>query len=299
MSDINGDGKQTNEDITILDDFINKKIPYLPSQWNKLQTPEERIDWITKMFVIDKTNEIPKVKGKQECYDFSNKVFIDFSGFPDISFNQDGYKYSLENNGRFNLPIYRVDILSPNFNHSMNGGLVRDNPLNFNDWYFKDTYFNDVEAVVGDIIPKDCTIEIMYVNYNKDYLVSLTPIVKFQLTDGQPTQTYKADFLVLSRPTQVSVTEETQTPKTFSLSQNYPNPFNPRTTIEYNLEKPGKVTLEVFNIAGQRLETIVDGNQTAGNHRIKINLTGRASGTYFCKLRVGDNVETRKMMLGK
>ncbi len=93
-------------------------------------------------------------------------------------------------------------------------------------------------------------------------------------------------------------------PTTYQLSQNYPNPFNPETRIEYSLEKPGNVVLEVYNIKGQRVKTLANGLQSAGKHAViwdGRNDDGEqaASGVYFYRLTVGDFVETRKMILAK
>ncbi len=95
-----------------------------------------------------------------------------------------------------------------------------------------------------------------------------------------------------------------QIPKAFSLSQNYPNPFNPTTTIEYALPVASTVKIEVFNIAGQRVATLVDGSVEAGNHSAvwdgsDANGSSVASGIYFYRLRAGTYSETRKMIMLK
>ncbi|MDO8622620.1 MAG: T9SS type A sorting domain-containing protein [archaeon] len=303
QSDINGDGIQTNEDLTTLNDFLTGRKPYLPSDWNKLKTKEERIDWLTKMFAIDKTNEIRYIIGKWECDEFTNQTYINFSGHENTNISS---KYSKQNNGRFNIPLYHARIKGENdFEHSVNAVLVGDNPLDFNDWYFiepQDDIQRKIETSIGTFpANSQVTIRSIYQFINGS-TVAYVDQVKFNINGNRDVsldENSPNPNLITQRPGQTSVAEETGIPAESALSQNYPNPFNGSTAIEYSLEKPGKVRLEVFNIAGQRLETIVDGNQTAGNHKININLNGRASGTYFCKLRVGDNVETRKMSLVK
>ena len=66
----------------------------------------------------------------------------------------------------------------------------------------------------------------------------------------------------------VSVSDDGQLPKLFSLDQNVPNPFNPSTTINYRLERAGTVRLEVININGRLIRTLVDDTQKAGDHKI-------------------------------
>ncbi len=93
-------------------------------------------------------------------------------------------------------------------------------------------------------------------------------------------------------------------PLKFELSQNYPNPFNPATTIRYALPKAQKITLEIFNIIGQRVKVLENGEQTAGEHTLTWNGTDEKgeivpSGVYFYKL-TGENFrETKKMIFLK
>ncbi len=88
-------------------------------------------------------------------------------------------------------------------------------------------------------------------------------------------------------------------PTTFSLEQNYPNPFNPRTTISYSLPEASQVTLDIYNILGQKVATLVDEYQEAGEHQVNWNSTGQSSGIYFYRLKAGEATEARKMLLLK
>jgi hypothetical protein len=97
---------------------------------------------------------------------------------------------------------------------------------------------------------------------------------------------------------------ETQFPTELTLYANYPNPFNPTTTIEYYLPKAGEVTLEVFNVLGQKVVTLTDGLKSAGKQTVVWDATDMrgnavASGTYFYQLRSGGKVESRRMVLLK
>jgi hypothetical protein len=93
-------------------------------------------------------------------------------------------------------------------------------------------------------------------------------------------------------------------PAAFSLSQNYPNPFNPMTTIEYSLPEQSHVMLEIFNILGQRVSTLVSVSQPAGRHRIVWD--GKddqgkdvASGIYFYRLEAGEFTDSKRMVILK
>ena len=91
-------------------------------------------------------------------------------------------------------------------------------------------------------------------------------------------------------------------PSTYTLSQNYPNPFNPETTIRYDLPSAGTVRLLLYNLAGQRIRTLLDVDHSAGIYAVTWDGTddfGRpaASGVYLCRMIAGDYSAVRKLML--
>ena len=93
-------------------------------------------------------------------------------------------------------------------------------------------------------------------------------------------------------------------PNDYRLAQNYPNPFNPGTTIEFALPSPVFVQLIVYNVLGQQVVELVQGEYPAGSHRVSWNGTDRegrpvASGVYLYRLTAGATTLTRKMMLMK
>lgn len=88
-------------------------------------------------------------------------------------------------------------------------------------------------------------------------------------------------------------------PKKFNLNQNFPNPFNSLTTIEYQVPITDKVDLEVFNILGQKVLTLIDTELDAGNYEAVINGANLSSGVYFYRLRTNTYVKTRKCLLMK
>lgn len=85
----------------------------------------------------------------------------------------------------------------------------------------------------------------------------------------------------------------------FALEQNYPNPFNSQTTIKYRLDKSTDVSLKIYNISGQEIETLVNSGQAAGDYAVTWNINGFSSGIYFCKLEVGGMSETKKLIYQK
>ena len=101
--------------------------------------------------------------------------------------------------------------------------------------------------------------------------------------DGQPT----------------SLEEGFDSPTGFTLSQNYPNPFNPTTQIEYALPETGLVRLDVYNMIGQRVATLVNETVSAGSHTVSFDAGALSSGIYLYRLQTGSTVLTKKMTLIK
>jgi len=88
-------------------------------------------------------------------------------------------------------------------------------------------------------------------------------------------------------------------PVTYALSQNFPNPFNPMTTITFNLPVASHVTLEIYNVIGQNVATVVDGLHDAGSHSYEWGGSALSSGVYFYRLDAEDYTATKKMILLK
>ena len=100
-----------------------------------------------------------------------------------------------------------------------------------------------------------------------------------------------------SNPTKVGASGNG--PNNFYLLQNYPNPFNGMTNVEYSLSEPGIVTVELFDVLGRKVETLVHGYQSQGSHDIKLNAGSLASGVYMCRLLTPYRATTIKLVLEK
>ena len=88
-------------------------------------------------------------------------------------------------------------------------------------------------------------------------------------------------------------------PNSFALSQSYPNPFNASATIKYDLPKASDVSIEIFDILGRKIETLVSEKQSAGKHSIIWNAKDATSGVYFYKIKAGEYSETKRCLLLK
>jgi len=93
------------------------------------------------------------------------------------------------------------------------------------------------------------------------------------------------------------------TPNTFALSQNYPNPFNPSTVINFEIPHDGNVIMQLFDMSGREVKTMVNEFKTAGYYSINLNGSDLTSGTYFYRLITSDGINnyssTKKMILAK
>jgi hypothetical protein len=94
-------------------------------------------------------------------------------------------------------------------------------------------------------------------------------------------------------------TQDNPLPNAYRLSPNYPNPFNPTTTIQFELPKASHVSLDIYDILGRKIATLVDLKQEAGIHSVIWNGSNNPSGLYFYRLKANDFNETKKMLLLK
>ena len=95
------------------------------------------------------------------------------------------------------------------------------------------------------------------------------------------------------------VNDANAAPFKFKLSQNYPNPFNPATKISFTLSKAGYATLNIYNVLGQKVATLVSGNLNAGTHEVNFNAANLSTGVYIYRLESENNVAIKKMILLK
>ncbi len=142
-------------------------------------------------------------------------------------------------------------------------------------------------------------------NYLTNIELNETGTISIKLQSNSTGLVVADAFRLLYTGTVTGVEEEIL-PSNFVLYQNYPNPFNPTTTIRYSISTTNakfasttNVQLKVYDILGREIATLVNQDQSFGEHEIIFNASGLVSGTYIYRLQVGNYVQTKKMILLK
>ena len=163
----------------------------------------------------------------------------------------------------------QIDIMDNKWITGWFSGLTRYNSTNYQHYTTENSglpHNNTTAVVIDNMNNKWIGTEIGLVVFNEDGIVSVEHIY---------------DLL----------------PSHFALKQNYPNPFNSTTTINYILQNSDKISLKIFNLVGQEIETLINGYQIAGGYKIKWKPEGLSSGIYFCRLQTSKFLETKKLIL--
>jgi uncharacterized Zn-binding protein involved in type VI secretion len=97
--------------------------------------------------------------------------------------------------------------------------------------------------------------------------------------------------------TRIGENDPATPPVVYTLNQNHPNPFNPATIITYQLPKAGHVELNIYNMLGQKVATLVSERQSAGQYQVEWNASNFASGIYYYDIQAGTFRQIKKMIL--
>ncbi|RKX25587.1 MAG: hypothetical protein DRP45_05560 [Candidatus Zixiibacteriota bacterium] len=171
-------------------------------------------------------------------------------------------------------------------------------------------YLSFVDAVVAELffslspsaVPHHVTIDSVYFDTVVAGGVHITTQVS--ISDNTGIGIFLPGFIpgdieVLTPTSVDDLTEGSTLPTELELTQNYPNPFNPTTTIAFTLPQAGQVRMEVFNILGQNVASLLDDYLDAGPHEIVFDARNLSSGIYFYRIEHDLDAFTRKMVLLK
>ena len=260
--------------------------------WNELTTKEERDEFVKDVLLDDKTDEREWIEGEFISGNFSTQLHLNTFGFKkfDESHNDISEKFGITKLGYYNIPLYRMSIISPGWNHGTNAILMGDedngNPRIWDNWLKIEPQTDEIVDIGSQSIPEDCDdVKINRVYAFSSFGLGTIPLLRFKIENGTPSLIEDSvnPNLVLERPAPVYVEEDKSKPEAFNvLKQNYPNPLNDSTIIEYILEKPGNVSLTIYGGNGQTLERIVGNqHQTSGKHIYEWDASKYASGQFY------------------
>jgi hypothetical protein len=220
---------------------------------------------------------------------------------------------------------WQLDPISENYallaSHKSDGFLfdIADFPVNSSDIYSipvlaeastSGTYtltVSDIEldSIENLTITDRLTGETFTLHSSFSYTFDLTAPAKaapsslFDMLDGSPKKSADNTSSRLIITVGQQALFEDELPSDVALNQNYPNPFNPTTQISYQLPRQSDVRLQVFDMAGREVATLVNQSVSAGTHTVNFNASDLSSGVYLYKLQAGSTVLTRKLTLIK
>jgi len=160
----------------------------------------------------------------------------------------------------------------------------------------EDVTFGDTDQVVGNFYPyPDLLSTFNTIPVNGDWIIQVSdnnlPYIGYFTGWGLE---FNVDKL-----TTIDKESEGLLPDNYKLYQNFPNPFNPITTIRYYLPKKSHVDLNIYNILGQMIKSLVNTSKSAGFHKVEFNAKDLPSGVYFYKIEADSFREVKKMILLK
>lgn len=152
----------------------------------------------------------------------------------------------------------------------------------------------------GKIGPTAINDQIKKYSYEFTMNDNTDPDARVVINWGLNTGTFFLEEVKLTQLPITGIDESSQTtPETFALYQNYPNPFNPATNIKYTLPNSEKVKIEVFNMLGQKTETLLNKLMPAGTHQIEFTVKNLPSGIYLYRIKAGEFHDIKKMIILK
>jgi len=177
--------------------------------------------------------------------------------------------------------------------------------------YHTDSWVNNSGMYIDDVYPIEGFSEILVISSDitgNSYLIegrnNGSYYYQAKAKDAENQWSGFSNRIEVVVTEQNDITEDNAIPSEFTLQQNYPNPFNAQTAIAFSLASPGDIKLEVYDITGKLVNTLVNSRLSAGNHQViwdgnNNNGNNAASGVYFYKLTTAEKSSTQRMVLLK
>lgn len=184
--------------------------------------------------------------------------------------------------------------------------IVHQNEIDSVKFIFKSPFLFESSQII--CTPYDSYNEYQFVSGTDGFLTSILPDQGIQISGVTDLDNDCTDELLSIQDNSlhiyhldyyVEIDNPTVLPYSTFIQPNYPNPFNTSTTIEFGLSMDAFVTIDIYDLLGRKVETIVSENQPAGLHKVTWNANDKPSGIYFYKIQAGEYTKTKKMLLLK
>ncbi len=254
------------------------------------------------------TNSIQEI-----AVNVNNNIFVSPHNEGVYRSTDNGLSWEEINNGLTNHSVYSIKVNSENvlFASTYGGGVYRSSN-NGDNWehvnnglaslytiFLEINSYDYIFVTTGEGVYRSTDAGNEWIQINSGLGNSLTFLaMAINPSDYIFVVTYPSNEVYRSvNPTTGVVSKDADYPSTCLLAQNYPNPFNPSTTISYQIPQLEFVLLKVYDILGREVSTLVNEEKPAGNFEVQFEGNGLTSGIYFYQLKVGDYLETKKMIL--
>ncbi len=194
---------------------------------------------------------------------------------------------------------YEIDMYLPNGMNGMHQGGNCGYGMSFNSEVNYQLHYNDIQASGSNI--DESTIQAKYYDPQSSAWITYPgTTVDAQNNTVTLSSSLVRNLVILTADQTTSVDPAAaNAPLDFTLEQNYPNPFNPATTINFSMAGTNHITINLYNVLGQKIKTLVNGSFTAGKHSITFSADNLSSGTYFYELKADGKHLVKKMNLVK